>query len=62
MGAGGTMRISDRCCRGLELRSDGFMAAERVSELLDLSDEVFQRPRWHSLLGSLESVAPADWF
>jgi hypothetical protein len=37
------------------------MAAERVSELLGLLDEAFQGPRWHSLLGNLQSVAPADW-
>jgi hypothetical protein len=37
------------------------MTAERVSELLDLLDEAFQGPRWHSLLGNLRSVAPADW-
>jgi hypothetical protein len=37
------------------------MAAERVSELLELLDEAFQGPRWHSLLRNLESVAPDDW-
>ena len=37
------------------------MAAERVSELLDLVEEAFQGPRWHSLLTNLASVAPADW-
>jgi DinB superfamily len=37
------------------------MAAERVSELLDLMDEAFQGARWHSLLTNLESVAPTDW-
>ena len=37
------------------------MAAERVSELLDLLDEAFQGPRWHSLLRNLESVKASDW-
>ncbi len=37
------------------------MAAERVSELLDLLDEAFDGTRWHSLLRNLESVTPDDW-
>ena len=34
------------------------MAAERVSELLELLDEAFQGPRWHSVLRNLANVAP----
>src|SRR5215207_6055124 len=37
------------------------MAAERVSELLDLFDEAFEGTRWHSLLRNLEAVTSADW-
>ena len=37
------------------------MAAERISELLDLLDEAFQGTRWHSLLRNLETVTPNDW-
>ena len=37
------------------------MAAERVSELLDMMDDAFQGERWHSLLTNLASVTPADW-
>jgi hypothetical protein len=37
------------------------MGAERVAELVELLDEAFSGPRWHSLLTNLESVTPDDW-
>jgi hypothetical protein len=43
------------------LTLEDIMAAERVSELLNLFDEAFQGPRWHSVLTNLESVEPEDW-
>jgi hypothetical protein len=32
-----------------------------VSQLLYLLDDAFQGPKWHSLLGNLQSVTPDDW-
>ncbi|HEX9988744.1 MAG TPA: DinB family protein [Chloroflexia bacterium] len=32
-----------------------------VSQLLYLLDDAFRGPKWHSLLGNLQSVTPDDW-
>ncbi|HKP51282.1 MAG TPA: DinB family protein [Chloroflexia bacterium] len=37
------------------------MTAPGVSQLLYLLDEAFEGPKWHSLLGNLQSVTPDDW-
>jgi hypothetical protein len=37
------------------------MTVTAISQLVYLLDEAFQGTEWHSLLGNLRSVTPADW-
>ena len=37
------------------------MSTTQIAQLLDLFEQAFAGPDWHSLLGNLRSVTPADW-
>ena len=37
------------------------MSTTQVAQLLNLLDQAFAGPDWHSLLGNLKPVTPADW-